>query len=115
MYHSVSFTTAFYAVNASTAVGSQSETVLAWVPRGCSAVKLEVFSLQSNAITVTLQNGMPGTMADTTLSCVAVSSGSGGTCPAMGAVAVAAGSFIDLHISNASGTPAGVWTSLECD
>jgi hypothetical protein len=29
-------------------------------------------------------------------------------------VAVAAGSFVDLSVSGASGTAAGVWTALGC-
>jgi hypothetical protein len=112
MYHSVSFTTSFYAVNAATAASGETAAVLAWVPRGCSAVRLDVFSQQSNTVTVTLRNGVPGAMADTPLSCAATS---GGSCTATGAVAVAAGSFIDLNIAGPSGNPAGVWTQLECD
>ena len=112
VYHTVSFSTAFYSVNAPTAAASESAAVLAWVPRGCSAVRLDVFSQQSNAVTVTLRNGLPGAMADTALSCIAAS---GGSCTATGAVTVAAGGFIDLSIAGTSGTPAGVWTQLECD
>jgi hypothetical protein len=51
-------------------------------------------------------------MTDTSLSCVAAS---GGSCTATAAVTVVAGSFIDLSIGGTSGTPAGVWTQLECD
>ncbi|HZL26571.1 MAG TPA: hypothetical protein VFC39_08585, partial [Acidobacteriaceae bacterium] len=111
-YHAVSFSTAFYAVNAPTAAASETPAVLAWVPRGCSAVRLDVFSQQSNTVTVTLRNGVAGAMADTALSCAAAS---GGSCMATGAVTVAAGSFIDLSVAGASGNPAGVWTQLECD
>jgi hypothetical protein len=75
-------------------------------------VRLDVFSQQSNAVTITLRNGTPGAMLDTALSCVAAS---GGSCTATGSVTVAAGSFIDLSIGGPSGTPAGVWTQLECD
>jgi hypothetical protein len=112
MYHAVSFATEFYAVNAPTAAASETAAVLAWVPMGCSAVQLNVFSQQSNAVTVTLRNGTPTAMADTALSCVAAS---GGSCTATGAVAVTAGSFIDFRIAGASGTVAGVWTQLQCD
>jgi len=112
IYHAVSFATSFYAVNAGTASASESAAVLAWVPRGCSAVRLDVFSQQSNAVTVKLRNGTPGAMVDTALSCVA---SSGSSCTVTGSVAVAAGSFIDLSIAGPSGTPAGVWTQLECD
>jgi len=112
MYHAVSFSTAFYAVNAPTAAAGETAAVLAWVPRGCSAVRLDVFSQQANTVTVTLRNGTVGSMADTVLSCAAAS---GGSCTATGAVAVAAGSFIDFSVAGASGDPAGVWTRLECD
>ncbi len=112
VFHSVSFSTSFYAVNAATASASESQAVLAWIPRGCSAVRLDVASQQSNTVTVTLRAGTPGAMADTALSCAA---SSGGSCTATGAVSVAAGSFIDFAIAGPSGTPAGVWTQLECD
>jgi collagen type VII alpha len=112
VYHAVSFSTEFYAVNQPTAAAGETAAVVAWVPRGCSAVRLDVFSQQSNTVTVTLRNGPMGTMADTALSCAAVS---GGSCTATGAVTVAAGSFIDLSVAGASGTVAGVWTALECD
>jgi hypothetical protein len=50
-------------------------------------------------------------MQDTALFC----SPSAGSCPALGSVAIPAGSFVDLHITGASGTVAGVWTSLTCN
>lgn len=112
IFHSVSFSTAFYAVNAPVAMFGEAASVLAWVPRGCSAVRLDVFSLQSNTVTVRLRNGPAAAMADTTLSCAATS---GGSCSSVGAVAIAPGSLIDFSISGASGTPAAVWTQLECD
>jgi len=37
-----------------------------------------------------------------------------GSCPATGSVTIPAGNFIDFLIQNASGTVAGVWTSLQC-
>ena len=112
MYHAVSFSTLFYAVNAPTAAADEAAAVLAWVPRGCSALRLDVFSQQENTVTVTLRNGVVGAMADTALSCAAAS---GRSCTATGSVAIAAGSFIDLSVAGASGNPAGVWTQLECD
>jgi hypothetical protein len=86
--------------------------VLTWVPAGCSATQLKVFSRQSSTITVTLRQGMPGTMADTALMC-SVSTGSG--CTATGNVTVGAGEFVDFKVSGASGTAAGVWTALTCN
>ena len=113
MYHTVSYATTYYAVNAPTASTSEgSGSVLAWVPQGCTATRLDVYSQQSGAVKVTLRNGAtPGTMADTSLNCTPSTSGS---CPALGSVVIAAGSFIDFRFDYASGTPAGVWTSLQC-
>jgi hypothetical protein len=51
-------------------------------------------------------------MVATALSCAAAS---GGSCTATGSDAVAAGSFVDLSVSGASGTGAGVWTALACN
>jgi hypothetical protein len=73
---------------------------------------LTVYSQQSNAVTVTLRNGTPGAMSNTVLSCQASSNGS---CTVTGSVAIAAGSFLDLSVSGASGTPAGVWTQVACN
>jgi hypothetical protein len=86
--------------------------VLTWVPAGCSATQLSVFSRQSSTITVTLRQGMPGGMADTPLTC-SVATGSG--CTATGNVTIPAGEFVDLRVSGASGTAAGVWTALMCN
>ncbi len=112
MYHAVSFSTTFYAVNSPNASATEaSGAVLAWVPQGCTATELDVYSQQSMPITVTLRVGAAGSLADTTLSC---SPATNGSCTATGAVAIPAGSFIDLKIGGASGTAAGVWTSLQC-
>jgi hypothetical protein len=63
-------------------------------------------------VKITLRLGAsPTTMQDTALSCTP----SAGSCPALGSVAIPAGSFVDLRIDNASGTLAGVWTSLTCN
>jgi hypothetical protein len=51
-------------------------------------------------------------MENTSLSC---SAAPGVPCAATGSVAIAAGSFVDLGISGASGTAAGVWTALACN
>lgn len=111
-YHAVSYLTTFYSVDKQDASASEGDSVLTWVPEGCTASSLTVYSRQSNAITVTLRQGTPGSMVDTALAC---SASSGASCTATGSVAVAAGSFVDLRISGASGTAAGVWTALRCD
>jgi hypothetical protein len=114
IFHSVSFNTTFYSVNLPNAstneTGATSTTgVLAWVPNGCTASQLSVYSQQSNTITVTLRVGTP--MANSALA-VTVSPSSSST--ATGSVTIAAGQFIDYEISSASGTAAGVWTALTC-
>jgi flagellar basal body rod protein FlgF len=112
MYHPVSYNTLYYAVNSPNASATEAGgAVLAWVPLGCTATELDVYSQQSGAITVTLRSGTPGAMANTMLSC---SPATNGSCTASGAVAIPAGGFIDLAMSAASGTTAGVWTSLQC-
>jgi collagen type VII alpha len=116
VYHAVSFNTTFYSVNLPNAstneIGTTSTTaVLAWVPAGCTASQLSVYSQQSNTIVVTLRVGTPGSMANSVLSAT-VSPNSSFT--ATGSVTIAAGQFIDYVISSASGTSAGVWTALTC-
>jgi hypothetical protein len=86
--------------------------VLTWVPAGCSATQLRVFSRQSSTINVTLRQGTPGSMADTALTC---SVAPGSACTATGNVTVPAGEFVDLRVTGASGTLAGVWTALVCN
>jgi len=112
MYHAVSFSTNYYAVNTPNASASEGASVLAWVPLGCTATRLDVYSQQSGSVKVTLRSGTPTSMADTALSCTPSTTGS---CPATGSVSIPAGSFIDYRFDNASGTVAGVWTSLECN
>ena len=111
MYHAVSFNFNFYSVNNPNSSASEGVAVLTWVPAACTATTLTVFSQQTNAITVTLRQGTPGNMADTTMGCAAAS---GGSCRVTGSVAVAAGSFLDLSVSGANGTAAGVWTAVGC-
>jgi hypothetical protein len=112
MYHSVSFQTNFYSVNNPNASVNEDQSVLTWVPAGCTATTLTVFSMQSNTITVTLRQGSRGNMVGTELSC---SAASGGSCTSTGSVTVAAGSFVDFAISGESGLSAGVWTALSCN
>ena len=64
--------------------------VLAWVPQGCTATELDVYSQQSGAITVTLRAGAAGALASTALSC---SPATNGSCTATGAVVIPAGRF----------------------
>ena len=111
MYHLVSFITSYYSLSNPTASASEGDSVMTWVPAACTATSLTVFSRQSNSVTVTLRTGVPGSMSDTALACVAAS---GSSCTVTGSVAVAAGSFVDLSVAGASGTPAGVWTALGC-
>jgi hypothetical protein len=115
-YHSVSFTNLYYSVNGITSSGSQASSILTWIPSACNAPTLNVYSQQTNTITVTLSVGStPSTVTDSTLTCSAAPNGSGGTCPATGGVTIDAGSFVDLHITGANGTAAGVWTALTCN
>jgi hypothetical protein len=86
--------------------------VLTWVPAGCSATQMSVFSRQSNTINVTLRQGTPGSMANTVLAC---SAAPGAGCTATGNVTVGAGNFVDFSVTGASGTAAGVWVALACN
>jgi hypothetical protein len=112
LYHAVSFTSSFYSVNNVNSALTEVESVLTWVPAGCAATQLNVFSHQSGTITVTLRQGTPGNMANTTLAC---SVASGSACTASGNVTVAPGNFVDFSVSGASGTAAGVWMALMCN
>ena len=112
MYHAVSFNTLYYAVNSPNAsVVETSGSVLAWVPQGCTATELDVYSQQSGSITVTLRAGFAGALQDTALSCSPTTNGS---CKVLGSAVIGAGEFIDLRVDSTSGTTAGVWTSLQC-
>jgi hypothetical protein len=112
LYHAVSFDFAFYSVNGAGTSAGEDDSVLTWVPAGCSATQLSVFSRQSNTIVVKLRQGTPGNMVDTGLLC---SVASGSACTTTGNVAIAAGNFVDLSVSGASGTVAGVWMALACN
>jgi hypothetical protein len=116
--HTVSYNSTYYAVNSANASNFSNENgttattvVLTWVPQGCTATQLNVYSQQSNTITVTLRVGLPGAMANSALMCSPTTNGS---CTATGSVTVAAGDFIDYEIDSASGTAAAVWTALQC-
>jgi len=116
VFHAVSYAATYYAVNSPNANTNETGTtattaVLAWVPLGCTATQLNVYSQQSNTIKVTLRTGAPGTMVPSALVC---SPASNGSCTATGSVVIAAGQFIDYEIDQASETPAGVWTALQC-
>jgi len=111
MYHAVSFNYYFYSVSNTNAAFSEDTSILTWVPLGCTATTLSVYSKQSNPIAVMLRQGLPGSMADTALTCTAAS---GGTCSVTGSVPVPAGSFVDYSVSGMNGTAAAVWMSLGC-
>jgi collagen type VII alpha len=112
MYHPVSYNTMYYAVNSPKANATETDgAVLAWIPLGCTATRLDVYSQQTGAVTVTLRAGPAGGLVDTALTC---SPSTNGSCTVLGSVAIAAGEFMDLRINQASGVTAGVWTALQC-
>ncbi len=111
--HAVSFNSLYYSVNnANAALSESGGTMLTWVPGGCTATKLMVYSQQGGTITVTLRQGMPGSMTPTTLACSASSNTS---CTGNGNVSITAGSFVDLNITGSNGTASNVWTALACN
>ena len=81
-----------------------SYSALTWVPAGCTATALNVFSEQGNAITVTLRSGRPLRAWRTqTLACSSATTGD--SCSASGSITVPAGNFVDLSISGARQHP----------
>jgi hypothetical protein len=112
VYHSVSFTVPFQSVNNANSAASETDSVLTWVPTGCTATTLSVFSHQTNTVTVTLRAGTPGSMANTVLVC---SVSPGAACTVSGNVTVAAGDFVDYNMTGSSGTGLGIWTALACN
>jgi hypothetical protein len=99
-------------VNSSNAAATETAAVVAWVPLGCTATQLNVYSQQTGSVKVTLRAGTsPTSLTDTALVC---SPGTNGSCVATGSVPIAAGEFIDFRFDGASGTVAGVWTALTC-
>jgi hypothetical protein len=111
MYHAVSFSSNYYSVSNTNASSTEDVSVLTWIPEGCTATSLSVYSQQANSINVVLRQGTPGNMAATTLTCTAAS---GGTCTVTGSVSINAGEFIDFGVSGEGGKAAGVWTVLKC-
>ena len=113
VYHSVSNMFLFYSVTSGNfSGGTDTAQVLTWVPNGCTASRLMVYSQQPQTITVTLRRGLPSAMNDTGLVCVVSPNQA---CTATGSVAVQAGDFIDLSAHGATGTPSPVWTALTCN
>jgi hypothetical protein len=112
MYHAASYSTLYYSVNLPLSSATEtSGSVLAWVPQGCMATELDVYSQQTGTITVTLRAGFAGSLQDTALSC---SPATNGSCKVLGSAVIGAGEFIDFRFDSTSGTAAGVWTSLQC-
>jgi hypothetical protein len=112
MYHAVSYATLYYSVTTPNAAATETAAVVSWVPLGCTATQLNVYSQQSGSVKVTLRAGAsPTSLSDTALVC---SPATNGSCVATGSVTIAAGEFIDFRFDGASGTPAGVWTALTC-
>ena len=111
----------YYSVSNSTATLSEQGafsapySVETWVPNGCTATALNVYSQQNGPITITLRastTSAPASMADTPLVCSSVAAGT--SCSATGSVAIPAGSFVDLRIDGADTNPSAVWTALTC-
>lgn len=112
MYHSVSYAATYYSVNNTNQSANETASVLTWVPQGCSATRLDVYSQQGATITVALRVGTPGAMADSALTC---SVAMGKSCSATGSVAIAAGQFVDFGITHSDSNPVGVWAALSCN
>jgi hypothetical protein len=111
MVHLVSYSAVYYSVSNPNQSATETPSVLTWVPIGCTATQLQVYSQQAATITVTLRTGTYGSMADSTLVC-SVSTGS--TCSATGSIVIPTGGFIDLSVARADSVPQGVWTALTC-
>jgi hypothetical protein len=111
MVHEVSYAAVYYAANNPNQSASEDSSVLTWIPNGCTATGLQVFSKQGATITVTVRVGTLGAMADSTLSCQVAT---GGSCTATGSVSVPAGGFVDLRVAQADSVAAGVWTAVSC-
>ena len=112
MYHAVSFSNNFYSVNNTNQSANETANVLSWVPGGCTASKLVVYSQQAATITVTLRTGAPGSMADTALTCQAATNQS---CTSTGSINVPAGSFVDVSIAHPDSNAVGVWIAVACN
>ncbi|MDQ2835035.1 MAG: DNRLRE domain-containing protein [Acidobacteriota bacterium] len=116
VYHAVSYNSTYYSVNNANAssFATESDSILTWLPAGCTATQLNVFSRQTSftPIIVTLRQGTPGAMTDTALSC---SASYGGSCTQSGSITIAAGSFVDLSITKSNSQAGAVWTTLACN
>ena len=112
MYHSVSYAATYYSVNNTNQSATEVASVLTWVPSGCTASQLQVFSQQAATITVTMRVGTPGSMVNSALTCQVSQSQS---CTATSPVTISAGSFIDLSITQANSNPSGVWSLVACN
>ena len=110
--HSVSYNATFYSLTNSNQSPSETSPVLTWIPPGCIATALAVYSQQAATITVTLRTGTPGAMSDSALSC-AVSQNQ--TCTASGSVHIAPGTFADVGITHPDSNPSSVWLALTCN
>ncbi len=111
MYHAISFNFNFYSVSNTNMSVNEDASVLTWVPTACTVTSFSVFSQQTNTITATLRHGVPGAMT-TALVCAPAP---GSSCTATGSVPITAGSFLDVGVTGASGTPLGVWTAVSCN
>ena len=112
MYHSVSYAATYYSVNNTNQSATEAVSVLTWLPTGCTATQLTVFSQQAATITVTMRVGTPGSMVNSALTCQVSQSQS---CTATGSVTLSAGSFIDLSITQSNSNPSGVWSIVACN
>ncbi len=112
MYHSVSYAATYYSINNTNQSSTEVASVLTWVPTGCTATQLTVFSQQAATITVTMRVGTPGSMVNSALTCQVSQSQS---CTATSPVTISAGSFLDLSIVNSNSNPSGVWSLVACN
>jgi hypothetical protein len=112
MFHAVSYASTYYSLNNTNQSANETAQVMTWIPDGCSATKLVVYSQQAATITVMLRYGSPGNMVNSALTCQAATRQS---CTATGAESIPAGSFVDLEIDHADSNPVGVWTAVSCN
>jgi hypothetical protein len=118
VYHSVVNNSNYPYISVNNPNGSTTESTpdsaLTWVPAGCTATALNVFSEQGGTITVKLRYGSsPSSLASSMdLTC---STTTGNSCSATGSDTIPAGGFVDLIVSGANNSPGGVWTALTCN
>jgi hypothetical protein len=119
VYHSVTNASNYPYFSVNNSNGSTTEyatsAALTWVPNGCAATKLYVFSEQSSTITVTLRIGTPGSGTMLSSSDLACTVSTGSSCTAAGNDTVPVNGFVDYIISGASNNPSSVWTALTCN